>query len=277
MSVAPVLLVPLDGSFAALAALPVARSLAHVMAGSVMVVHVTDETLSSPELLRRVKLTNADSRMLTIERCAGAAAKGILQIASNRHADLIVMSAPTRSDGMYPFGGVPGEVLRMAPCPVILVPPGRGHGPWTLNQIALPHDGTPTSAAAIGPTANLAARACADLVLIHVATPRAEQPKEPGTLVTPPYVDQPHHEFPFWRREFLDRVRCACRPTKPQNMRLVLARGDIGAAILEFAQRSGPDLIALAWRGCVGPDCAQTLRRVIRSARCPVIVFRVRP
>jgi beta-phosphoglucomutase-like phosphatase (HAD superfamily) len=47
------------------------------------------------------------------------------------------------------------------------------------------------------------------------------------------------------------------------------------AAILEFVRRNASDLIALAWRGSVEPECAQTIRRVIRHASCPVIVFRV--
>jgi hypothetical protein len=55
----------------------------------------------------------------------------------------------------------------------------------------------------------------------------------------------------------------------------VLAQGEAGAAILEFAQRHASDLIALAWRGSAEPERAQTIRRVIRDAGCPVIVFRV--
>jgi nucleotide-binding universal stress UspA family protein len=48
------------------------------------------------------------------------------------------------------------------------------------------------------------------------------------------------------------------------------------AAILEFVRRNASDLIALAWRGSLEPERAQTIRRVIRDASCPVIVFRAR-
>jgi beta-phosphoglucomutase-like phosphatase (HAD superfamily) len=47
------------------------------------------------------------------------------------------------------------------------------------------------------------------------------------------------------------------------------------AAILEFVRRNASDQIALAWRGSLEPERAQTIRRVIRDASCPVIVFRV--
>ena len=59
------------------------------------------------------------------------------------------------------------------------------------------------------------------------------------------------------------------------NIRLVLAQGEAGAAIVEFARHNASDLIALAWRGSLEPERAQTMRRVIREASCPVIVFRV--
>ena len=50
---------------------------------------------------------------------------------------------------------------------------------------------------------------------------------------------------------------------------------EASAAILEFARTNASDLIALAWRGSLEPERAQTMRRVIRDASCPVIVFRV--
>lgn len=277
MTAVPTIVVPLDGSANALAALPVAHGLAHVLGATVTLLHVSDEALSPSELLDRLKLSTADAHGLIIEQGTGLPAEAIVQTAAARHAALIAMCAPARSDGMYPFGSVPGDVLRTAECPVVLVPPHRGRRPWALRQLALPHDGTLTSAAAIAPAADLASRAGAELVVLHVATPSAERPTESGTFTAPRYLDHPHHEWPIWAREFLERVRCACHPGDSEKIRLVLAKGETSAAILEFAQRNASDLIAVAWRGCVGPECAQTIRRVVRDAHCPVIVFRVHP
>ena len=275
MTAVPTVVVPLDGSSKALAALPVARGLSHLIGATVALVHVSDETLSPDELLGRIKLSSADIRGLIIEQRTGSPADAIVNAAAEWHAALIVMCAPARSDGMYPLGSVPAEVLRKAPCPVVLVPVSRGRRPWTLRQLALPHDGTPTSAAAIPPAAELAARAGAELVVIHVAMPSASRPTEPGTLAVPRYVDQLHHELPLWKREFLERVRSASHAADMEKLRLVVAQGEISAAILEFAQRHASDLIALAWRGCLEPERAQTIRRVMRGACCPVIIFRV--
>jgi nucleotide-binding universal stress UspA family protein len=91
----------------------------------------------------------------------------------------------------------------------------------------------------------------------------------------PRYLDQPQHEWPAWSREFLERVRCLGYPANIEKIRLVLAHGEASAAILEFARSNASDLITLAWRGSLEPERAQTMRRVIRNASCPVIVFRV--
>jgi nucleotide-binding universal stress UspA family protein len=160
--------------------------------------------------------------------------------------------------------------------PFVLVPSIRGRYPWALRQLVAPHDETPTSAAALAPAADLASRAGAEYVVLHVATPSAERPTESGTFVVPRYLDQPQHKWPAWSREFLERVRCLCYPANIDNIRLVLAHGEVSAAINEFARSNASDLVALAWRGSLEPERARTMRQVIRNGACPVIVFRVK-
>ena len=269
------LLVPLDGSTNATAALSVARGLAHLKGATVVLIHVGREALAPHELLGRMKLSAEDVSGLVIDQCTGSPADAIVREAAARHTVLIVMCAPARPDGLLHAGSVLGDVLRRAPCPVVLVPSIRGRHPWALRQLVLPHDGTPTSGAAIAPTADLASRAGADLVVLHVATPGAERPAESGTFVVPRYLDQPQHEWPAWSREFLERVRALGYPANIEKIRLVLAHGEASAAIIEFARSNASDLIALAWRGRLEPERAQTIRRVIRDTSCPVIVFRV--
>jgi nucleotide-binding universal stress UspA family protein len=270
------LLVPLDGSTNATAALSVARGLAHLKGATVVLIHVGREALAPDELLARMRLSAEDVRGLVIDQCTGSPADAIVREAAARHTVLIVMCGPAQPDGpLHAFGSVLGDVLRTAPCPVVLVPSIRSRYPWALRQLVLPHDGTPTSAAAIAPTADLASRAGADLVVLHVATAGAEPPAESGTFVTPRYLDQPQHEWPTWSREFLERVRGLGHLANIEKIRLVLAQGEASAAILEFARRNASDLIALAWRGSLEPERAQTIRRVISDASCPVIVFRV--
>jgi nucleotide-binding universal stress UspA family protein len=265
-------LVPLDGSAAATAAMPVARGFAELLHATVAVLHVSDDALAPAALIERMKLS--DLRGLVVERRPGSAAAVIAQEAAERHAAMIVMCPQIQTD-LPPraFGSVAEAVLRTARCPVVLVPPARGHKLWALRRLLVPHDGTPTSAAAMGPATEFASIAAAELVVLHVATPSVEHPMEPGTLASPRYVDQPHHEWPAWGREFLDRLRAIGGARDGVKISLAVARGDAGSAIVDFARQS--DLIVLGWRGALEPERARTVRCVIRDTICPVIMFRL--
>ena len=267
-------LVPLDGSIHATAAMPVARGFAELLHATVAVLHVTDDALAGTALVERMKLSCEDARGLVVERRPGAAAAVIINEAAERNAAMIVMCPQIRTDlKSRALGSVAAAVLRDAPCPVVLVPPARGRKVWALRRLLVPHDGTPTSAATIGPATAFASMAAAELVVLHVATPDGNRPTEPGTMVFPRYIDQPQHGWPAWAKEFLDRLRAVGGARDDVEIRLAVAQGEAGEAIIDFARQS--DLIVLGWRGVLEPDRARTLRRVIRDTICPVIVFRL--
>ena len=274
MTSAKTVLVPLDGSVHATAAIPVARGFAELLHATVAVLHVSDDALTPGALVQRMKLSGEDVPGLIIEHRPGAAAAAIVKVAGERHAAIIVMCPQIRTDLRWrALGSVAAAVLRAAPCPVVLVPPARGRKRWTLHQLLVPHDGTPTSAATIGPATDLALKAAAELVVLHVVTPGAETPTEPGTLVSPRYVDQPQHEWPAWVEEFLARLCAVGGARGGTEIRLAMAQGEAGAAIVDFARES--DLIVLGWRGALEPGRARTMQRVICDTTCPMIVLRV--
>lgn len=274
MTSAKTLLVPLDGSVHATAAIPVARGFGELLHATVALLHVSDDALTSAALVERMKLSDREVPGLIVEHRPGAAAAAIVKEAAERHPAMIVMCPQIRTDlRSRALGSVAAAVLRAAPCPVVLVPPDRGQKRWTLHRLLVPHDGTPTSAATIGPATDLALKAGAELTVLHVATPSGEGPTEPGTLVSPRYVDQPQYEWPAWAQEFLARLCAVGGARGATEIRLAVAQGEAGAAIVDFARQS--DLIVLGWRGVLEPDRAQTMQRVIRDTSCPVIVFRV--
>ncbi len=267
-------LVPLDGSVHATAAIPVARGLAKLLHATVAALHVSDNSLAPTALVERMKLSREDVRGLVVERRPGSAAAVIVQEAAERHAAVIVMCPQIRTDlPSRALGSVAEAVLRIAPCPIVLVPSARGRNTWALRRLLVPHNGTPTSAAVMGPATGFASMAAAELVVLHVAIPTADRPTEPGTLVFPRYLDRPHHEWPAWGQEFLDRLRALGRARDGIEMHLAVAQGDAGAAIVDFARQS--DLVVLGWRGTLEPGRARIMRCVIRDTMCPVIVFRL--
>jgi nucleotide-binding universal stress UspA family protein len=274
MTAPEIVLVPLDGSVYATAAIPVARGLAKLLHATVAALHVSDDALASTALVERMKLSHEDVHGLVVAGRPGAAAAVIVQEAAERHAAMIVMCPQIRTDiRSRALGSVAAAVLRAAPCPVVLVPSARGRKRWALRRLLVPHDGTPASAATIRPATDFASMATAELVVLHVATPGAERFAEPGTLAFPRYVDQPQHEWPAWTQEFLKRLRAVGGARNAIDIRLAVAQGEAGAAIVDFARQS--DLIVLGWRGALEPDRARTMRRVIRDTTCPVIVLRL--
>ncbi len=270
------IIVPLDGSVHALVALPVARTLAEQEGATLHLVHVEGRALPPRDLVSQLGLAPEQMYDSVLNQLIGSPALSIVQEAVEHQSMLIVMCARTGQTEAYGgLGPVAADVLSMAPCPVVLVSPQRGMQSWTLHQILLPHDGTPTMAAAIHPALDLAERSGAELWVLHVAAPRTTPAVEPGTLGAPCYLDQPQHEWPAWTREFLGRLYALGHPPENMTLHLSLAKGEPGDEIVRFASEHRSDLIVLAWRGHLEAERAATLKAVIQAAPCPVFILRV--
>lgn len=268
----PVILVPLDDSEQALAALPVAKVLGEIERAALRIVHVGELKPPRAELLRRLRLAAPVLDGCTVEARTGEPAAEILLAAAEMKPRLIVMCTHTAAQPRKIPGGTATSVLRNAPCPVVLVPPGRGSIAWHLHHVLVAHDGTPTTSAALRPAAELAERASAELLVAHV-TDISAAPAEPGSLTTPPYVDQPQHEWPAWTSEFVKRLACMC-PLGHLHVRIVLGHGNRVAEIVRLAKKQSTDLMVLAWKGEWEVPHAATLKGILREAPCPIMVVR---
>jgi nucleotide-binding universal stress UspA family protein len=268
----PVILVPLDGSEQALAALPVAKVLGGIERAALHVLHVGEHEPTGEELRSRLGREAPVLDSFTIEIRVGAPAAEILQAALEMKPRLIVMCKHSGTERGKMLGRTAMKVLHDAPCPMVLVPPERGATPWHLHHVLVPHDGTPTTSAALQPAAELAQRSGAELLVAHVTNIRAA-PTEPGSLTTPRYLDQPQHEWPAWSNEFIKRLECVC-PLGHLHVRICLAHGNPAAQILRLSERQSTDLIVLAWRGRWEAPRAATLKDILREAHCPIMVVR---
>jgi nucleotide-binding universal stress UspA family protein len=166
------------------------------------------------------------------------------------------------------------QILRRARLPLVLVRAGE-QVEWRPQRILLPHDGTPTTAAAVPAASGLALRSGAELLVMHIATEFGGRPAESGTFHAPRYLDQLQHEWPSWGHEFLDRMYALGHQQTPASIpKLVLRAGEPGREILRFAEEHEIDLIVLAWSGHWAKSRAATLKTVIREAHCPVLILR---
>lgn len=271
----PTILVPLDGTPRATPALPVARTLARLTGGTIHAMHVAERRIPEDQLLEQVGLTREEIHGTVLDVETGSPAEAIVRAAHEYDDAIIVICSHTAADRPTgTLGHVAEAVLREATVPIVLVQPERGHRPWNVDHVLLPHDGTPTTAAGFAPSQTIARNADAELLVLHVAEARGGQPTEPGTFTVPPYIDQPQHEWPAWAAEFLDRIECRYELPPDLRLRLELATGEPGTEILRYARERGSDLIVLAWHGRDEADRAATLRTIIRDAPCPVLIYR---
>ena len=268
----PVILVPLDGSKQALSALPVAKVLGEIERAAIHLLYIGDHELAAEELRSRLGREASVLDGFTIDARVGTPAVEILQVAGEMKPRVIVMCKHSGTERGKMLGRTAMKVLHDAPCPVVLVPPERGEAPWHLQHVLVPHDGTPSTSAALQPAAELAERGRAELLVAHV-TDIKTAPAEAGSFTTPRYVDQPQHEWPAWTAEFLNRLACIC-PLGHLHARIFLAHGDIAAEILRLSERQSTDLIVLAWRGIWEAPRAATMKGILREAHCPIMVVR---
>jgi nucleotide-binding universal stress UspA family protein len=272
--IAPSVLLPLDGTPQSHAAIPVAKAIAELTNTALHVVYVAQQALPPEELKRKLALTEEQLAGMVLDAAEGLPAEGIVRRANERYSLLIVMAmhngSPLPDTGL---GDVATEVVNRAPCPVLLVPPGRIGDTWNMGAVLLPQNGTPETAAAVELVAHLAHRAGAELLVLHVSETEAPPPAEPGSFTVPRYLDQPQHEWPAWTGEFVDRVRGLANLPEDFALRFFLAQGEPGSEIVRLAQEHRVDLIVLPWHESLEPERAATLKAVIRDPPCPVLIL----
>jgi nucleotide-binding universal stress UspA family protein len=276
MKDACVVLVPLDGSRTATVALPVARALAGTLDASLHVVHVSPERAEMPpDPAAACGLDPEESADVVVEARRGEPAAEIVRAVHDWDTCFVVLCActgPRTERGA--LGPVAADVLACVGRPVLVVPPTRGPEPWALRTMLIPHEGGPAVASKLSAALDLAQRAGADVCVLHVACPHSPPEPEPGALATPRYVDQQHHEWGAWAREFVDRLAIGT-PGAPSSLRLWLAHGEPASTIRLFADEHRADLVVMCSRGHLEPGRAPVLHGVLRDARVPVLVLRL--
>lgn len=270
-------LVALDGSPAASAALPHARLVAAQLGAAVEIIHViSPEGVVSPmpeRLLRALR----PGETLSIRLEDRAVARALLEAAAASNVQLLVMTTHGRDvEPGRRLGRVAEEVIARTDRPILLIRPESVsvEAVRPLRRLLLPLDGTPATAAALSPATELAGRLGSAVDLLHVVSPGASPPQEPGSIGAPAYVDQEQHEWPAWMSEVVERLATTlahCPAGVPVCVHL--RRGEIGEAIAHFAAERQVDAIVLVRRSHLEPGRARVLRAVLTHTPCPVVLL----
>lgn len=274
----PLVLAALDGSPAAAAALPLARTVAEQLHATVEILHVAREPMPDAALLEWLHLTSEELQGAKLRLEIGDAVEGILRRTADPLVAIVVLTTHGREvESGARLGRVAEAVIARTEQPILIerpeTAPDAGVQPRTLRRLLLPVDGTPTTAVALRPATKLCSLLGASIDLLYVTGAGQLPPNEPGSIGAPRYVDQPQHEWPQWTAEVLNRlVACcaACPPDVPVHAYLGL--GDAGTEIVRFASAHDHDAIVLARRSRLEPGRAATLRTLLARTPCPIVL-----
>ncbi len=268
------ILIPLDGTEVANVAMPVARSLAEILAATLHVLYVGPRVPSASDILEQLGLSAEEMHGAVLDQLTGEPAAEIMNLAYRVPAPLIVVATHT---GRHRFGASVGSITRallaQRPGAIVLVPSGRRPEPWRLRRVLMAHAGTPSCDSAIAPAAELAHRAGAEVTALHIAARTSRRPTEPGSLLAPLYVDQPQHEWPAWANEFVERMLALGHHPGVINFKLLVAGGQPGSEVAHMARESGADLVVVPWQGKWESQRPGAVKAIVANSGCPVLLI----
>jgi nucleotide-binding universal stress UspA family protein len=203
------------------------------------------------------------------------AGEEIVRLACERHADLIVMRS--RRSGMAMLLGSTAErVSRTASCPVLVIRPeehrrnGKPDGEAEFRHVLVSHDFSSGSELSLSYALSIAQTYGAELHLVHVLP----EPEEDG-----PEIAWGRAGIESAYRRATERLR-DCVPGEVYlrcRVVLIVRLGKPYREVLAYAREQETDLVCM---GALGRDFGlealfgSNVDRVLRQARCPVLIAR---
>lgn len=266
------IVLPLDRNEQSRTALPVARTLAELYRCALYVAYVGENQLDLTHAANELGLTAEQARDVVVQQLSATALGTVTWLHEYPGGLLVMSTAVGQPASDKRFGVLTESCLAGNPDRAVLVNVDRGEKPWGLRRILLAHDGTPISNPAVVAATHLAQSARAEVIALHVAARGEERPEARGSIAAPLYVDQPHHEWPAWAEEFMNRVVASGALRSGVHFKLKVTGGQAGSELAEVARQCNVDLVIMAWHGhwTEHEDCAT--RVVVRNAGCPVML-----
>jgi nucleotide-binding universal stress UspA family protein len=297
------ILVPLDGSRFAEAALPLAVRLARAAHGRLRLVlaHETVPVLSpagapawdadddsgkrehaQTYLAQTAACLPADGKPIEYDLVDGEVGPALAERIRLSPPDLVVMATHGRGTiGRFWRGSVADYLVRHVSVPVLLVRPDRqsrlGIGTG-FRKILVPLDLSETSDLILAPVKALARITQAHLTLAHVVEPVLDFTM-PASMISPP--DNGVMEIERRQaQQHLDRLAAQLRREGFSVATRVLVGAGVAGTLLGMLERSAFDLVALTTQGRSGLSrgvLGSVATRLVVEAGQPVLVLRPRP
>jgi nucleotide-binding universal stress UspA family protein len=291
------LLVPLDGSALAEAALPAGIRLGRALPAQVTLLHVMersapatvhghahlDDAAEAAAYLTGVQARFADAGVVAEIHVhpnpEGDVAASIAEHAAEFGADLIVLCAHGEGglSGWW-SGAMAQQVIRRVAPPVLLVRP-RPDGsapPFAPESVLVALDGGGEGEAALPPALTLARATAANLMLTVVVPTVGTLPGDrAATAIFVPSATAAALDLEQdVAAAYLDDLAARLRPTGAVVATAVV-RGDAVREVAALAERIGPNILALATHGRAGLDAfwsGSVGSRVVAKATGPLLL-----
>ncbi len=276
------ILVPLDGSPASNAALPLARTLARATDASITLMRVIsheDPTTTGDATTNLGRIADELRGSGLSVDCVvnhGRVADEILTEVRTRGATLVVMRTHARAGVERVFlGSVADQVLARCPVPVVLMRPGERRITG-IHALLVPVDGSPGGTLALGTAAALARATGATITLVQVTVPIAMQTTVVYEFGGMGYYDPEWDEASLAGAEtYVAGLVTHLREDGLTAHGQALSAPNAAQGIVDAAEKNAADLIVMSTRALTGP--ARTLlgsvaNMVVRSAHCPVLL-----
>ena len=227
------------------------------------------------DLLAFANAKPAGDVRIEVEVVEGQVWREIRERAAALDAGLVVAGTHGRSGfERLMLGSVTEKLLRVAPCPVLTVPPAASFRvPGAFKTVLCATDFSPAAGVAVRWASALAEEGGAELLLLHVA----EEHTIPGDEA---WSSAARSEF---RQEYDRWCTARLRDAVPDTTRTwctvreLTARGVAHAEIVRTAAAHRCDVIALGVSGhhSIGDRVfGSTSQHVVRAATCPVLTTR---
>jgi nucleotide-binding universal stress UspA family protein len=293
------LLVPLDGSHLAEAALPPAITLAHLLQAPVTLFHVI-ERHAPKEVHGERHLTDSEEARTYLEEVAARfppdihveshvhtsevsdVARSIVEHVGELESDLIVMCTHGRGGlRSWLFGSIAQQVLSLGTSPVLLVQPDTAGiaPPFRCRRLLIPLDGDPEHEQGLPVAATLAQVCQAALHLVMVIPTRdtlsGEQASTarllPSTMSA--LLDMSQQGAEEYLHRHVTQLQAGGLPVTAS-----VRRGAPAVIIAQTAQEAETDLIVLGTHGKAGMDAfwsGSVTPQIFSRARLPLLLVRV--
>jgi nucleotide-binding universal stress UspA family protein len=294
------LLVPLDGSRLAEAALPAAATLSKKLGAWVTLIHVIErgapreihgeQHLSDPAEARSY-LSEVAARTFSphvhVEQHVHTAevedvARSIVEHADELEPDLIVMCTHGQS-GLrnWLLGSIAQQIIAFGVTPVLLIQPDGVAAPdFACQRLLVPLDGNPNHEQGVVVSAALARDCAADVHLLMVVPTLGTLSGEPGATArllpsaTSAWLDMSEEDAAAHLHQKATGLQAMGLSTTTE-----VCRGAPANAIVRTAQRMEADLVVMGTHGRRGMDAfwsGSVTAEVSRRSRVPILLVPVR-